>query len=67
MLGEEAQPNIGKMKWLIIADKFKNGDNKKEVEEKTVSVRRLGSDKQETFKREDLIKNMLIANKLPLN
>jgi len=40
---------------------------KKEVEEKTVSVRRLGSDKQETFKREALIKNMLIANKLPLN
>jgi len=40
---------------------------KKEVEEKTVTVRRLGSDKQETFNREDLIKNMLTANKLPLN
>jgi threonyl-tRNA synthetase len=40
---------------------------KKEVAENTVSVRRLGSDKQETIKREDLIKNMLIANKLPLN
>ena len=40
---------------------------KKEVAENTVTVRRLGSDKQETIKREDLIKNMLIANKLPLN
>ncbi len=40
---------------------------KKEVADNTVSVRRLGSDKQETIKREDLIKNMLIANKLPLN
>jgi len=40
---------------------------KKEVAENTVTVRRLGSDKQETFKREDLIKNILTANKLPLN
>ncbi len=40
---------------------------KKEVAENTVTVRRLGSDKQETFKREDLIKNILKANKLPLN
>jgi len=40
---------------------------KKEVAEKTVTVRRLGSEKQETFKREDLIKNILAANKLPLN
>jgi threonyl-tRNA synthetase len=40
---------------------------KKEVADNTVSVRRLGSEKQETIKREDLIKNMLIANKLPLN
>ena len=40
---------------------------KKEVAENTVTVRRLGSEKQETIKREDLIKNMLIANKLPLN
>ena len=40
---------------------------KKEVTENTVTVRRLGSEKQETFKREDLIKNILTANKLPLN
>jgi len=40
---------------------------KKEVEDNTVTIRRLGSEKQETIKREDLIKNMLIANKLPLN
>jgi len=40
---------------------------KKEVIDNTVTVRRLGSDKQETFKREDLIKNILTANELPLN
>ena len=40
---------------------------KKEVIDNTVTVRRLGSEKQETIKREDLIKNMLTANKLPLN
>jgi threonyl-tRNA synthetase len=40
---------------------------KKEATENTVTVRRLGSEKQETFNRDDLIKNMLDANKLPLN
>jgi threonyl-tRNA synthetase len=40
---------------------------KKEVTDNTVAVRRLGSEKQETFKREDLIKNILNTNKLPLN
>jgi threonyl-tRNA synthetase len=40
---------------------------KKEVEENTVTVRQLGSDKQEVMKREDLIKKMLTSNKLPLN
>jgi threonyl-tRNA synthetase len=40
---------------------------KKEVIENTVTIRRLGSDKQETMKREELIKSMLEANKLPLN
>ena len=40
---------------------------KKEVADNTVTIRRLGSEKQETIKREDLIKNMLKANKLPLN
>ena len=40
---------------------------KKEVLENTVTVRRLGSEKQETIKRDELIKNILMANKLPLN
>ena len=40
---------------------------KKEVANNTVTVRRLGSDKQETIKREELIQNMLQDNKLPLN
>ena len=40
---------------------------KKEVADNTVTVRRLGSEKQETIKRDDLIRNMLSANKLPLN
>tara|TARA_B100000963_G_scaffold317360_1_gene297754 strand:- start:725 stop:2644 length:1920 start_codon:yes stop_codon:yes gene_type:complete len=40
---------------------------KKEVENNTVTIRRLGSDKQEIMKREELIKNMINANKLPLN
>ena len=40
---------------------------KKEVTDNTVTVRRLGSEKQETFKREDLIKNIVESNKLPLN
>ena len=40
---------------------------KKEVAENTVTVRKLGSDKQETFKKDDFIKSILNANKLPLN
>ena len=40
---------------------------KKEVEENSVTVRKLGSNKQETIKREDFIKNMLTLNKMPLN
>ena len=39
----------------------------KEVSGKTVTVRRLGSEKQETFTREELVKDVLAANKLPLN
>tara|TARA_A100001011_G_scaffold187455_1_gene195979 strand:- start:611 stop:2530 length:1920 start_codon:yes stop_codon:yes gene_type:complete len=39
----------------------------KEVTEGTVTIRRLGSEKHETIKRENLIKNMLKENKLPLN
>jgi threonyl-tRNA synthetase len=40
---------------------------KKEVAEGTVTVRKLGSEKQEVVKRDYLIKNILAANKLPLN
>ena len=40
---------------------------KKEVADNTVTVRKLGSEKQETIKRGEFIKNMLQANKLPLN
>ena len=40
---------------------------KKEVTDDTVSIRRLGSEKQETLKRDDLIKTILKENKLPLN
>ncbi|MBA1339459.1 MAG: threonyl-tRNA synthetase [Pelagibacterales bacterium] len=40
---------------------------KKEIADNTVTVRRLGSDKQETYKRDELIKKIIMANKLPLN
>jgi len=40
---------------------------KKEVSEETVTIRRLGSEKQEILKKQELIKNILAANKLPLN
>ena len=40
---------------------------KKEVADNTVTVRKLGSDKQVIMKREELIKNMIDLNRLPLN
>ena len=40
---------------------------KKEEQDKTVTVRNLGSDKQKTFKRSELIKMITEANKLPIN
>ncbi|MDC0385632.1 threonine--tRNA ligase [Pelagibacteraceae bacterium] len=52
--------SLAKVPYIIVC-------GKKEVAENTVTVRKLGSDKQETMKREDLIKNMLASNKLPLN
>ena len=52
--------SLAKVPYIIVC-------GKKEVADNTVSVRRLGSEKQETIKREDLIKKMLLANKLPLN
>jgi threonyl-tRNA synthetase len=52
--------SLAKVPFIIVC-------GKKEVAENTVTVRKLGSDKQEVIKREDLIKNMLEFNKLPLN
>ena len=52
--------SLAKVPFIIVC-------GKKEVAENTVTVRKLGSDKQEIMKREDLIKNMLATNKLPLN
>ena len=39
----------------------------KEVSQNTVTVRKLGSDKQEEMKRDDIIKTIIDLNKLPLN
>ena len=52
--------SLAKVPFIIVC-------GKKEVAENTVTVRKLGSDKQETMNREDLINNMLVSNKLPLN
>jgi threonyl-tRNA synthetase len=52
--------SLAKVPFIIVC-------GKKEVTDKTVTVRKLGSDKQEIIKRDDLIKNMLDSNKLPLN
>ena len=52
--------SLSKIPYIIVC-------GKKEVADNTVTVRKLGSDKQEIMKREDFIKNMLDLNKLPLN
>ena len=52
--------SLAKIPFIIVC-------GKKEVADNTVTVRKLGSEKQETIKREKFIKNMLQANKLPLN
>ena len=52
--------SLAKIPYIIVC-------GKKEVAENTVTIRKLGSDKQETIKKEDLIKNMLDLNKLPFN
>ncbi len=52
--------SLSKVPFIIVC-------GKKEVADKTVTVRKLGSDKQETIKREELIKSMIDLNKLPLN
>ena len=40
---------------------------KKEEKDNTVTVRTLGSNKQETFQREELIKRIIKSNKMPIN
>jgi len=52
--------SLAKIPYIIVC-------GKKEVTEKTVSVRKLGTDKQEVIDREKFIKNMTELNKLPLN
>ena len=52
--------SLAKVPFIIVC-------GKKEVTDNTATVRKLGSDKQEIVKREDLIKNMLASNKLTLN
>ena len=52
--------SLAKVPFIIVC-------GKKEVADNTVTVRKLGSDKQEVIKRDELIKNMLDSNKLPLN
>ena len=52
--------SLAKIPYIIVC-------GKKEVAENTVTVRKLGSDKQVIMKKQELIKNMLDLNKLPLN
>ena len=52
--------SLAKIPYIIVCGKKEAADN-------TVTIRKLGSDKQEIMKREDLIKNMIDLNKLPLN
>ncbi len=52
--------SLAKIPYIIVC-------GKKEVEENTVTVRKLGSNNQEIMKRDDLIKIMLDLNKMPLN
>ena len=52
--------SLAKIPYIVVC-------GKKEVTENTVTIRKLGTDKQELMKREDLIKIMLDLNKMPLN
>ena len=52
--------SLAKIPFIIVC-------GKKEVAENTVTVRKLGSDKQEKIKRAEFIQNMLASNKMPLN
>ena len=40
---------------------------KKEEKKNTVTIRKLGSEKQETIKKEKLINDLIMLNKFPLN
>ena len=51
---------LAKIPYIIVC-------GKKEVAENTVTIRKLGFDKQETMKKEKLIKKMFDLNKLPLH
>ena len=52
--------SLAKIPYIVVC-------GKKEVSENTVTIRKLGSEKQEVMNREVFIKNMLDLNKLPLN
>tara|TARA_B100000886_G_scaffold326020_1_gene272130 strand:+ start:1191 stop:3110 length:1920 start_codon:yes stop_codon:yes gene_type:complete len=52
--------SLAKVPFIIVC-------GKKEVADNTVTVRKLGSEKQEIIDRTQLIKNMIDLNKLPLN
>ena len=52
--------SLAKIPYIIVC-------GKKEVSNNTVTIRKLGSNDQKVLKREDLIKNMLDLNKMPLN
>ena len=52
--------SLAKIPNLLICGKKESNDN-------TVTIRKLGSEKQEVIKRLDLIKKLVEANKLPLN
>jgi threonyl-tRNA synthetase len=52
--------SLAKVPMLLVCGKKESTDN-------TVTVRRLGSDKQEVISRNELIKKILVANKLPIN
>ncbi len=52
--------SLAKIPFIIVC-------GKKEVAENTVTIRKLGSDKQEVTKRDKFIKKMIDLNKMPLN
>ena len=52
--------SLAKIPYIVVC-------GKKETIENTVTIRKLGSEKQEVMKREDFIKSMLDLNKLTLN